>query len=144
MLIFGTNMELINDTKMFLLSQFEMNDLEEEKIIFDVKIKKKMKTICPCVNLITLRKFNSFNVSPVRTPYDASKHLKKNKRDNVSQLEYKRIIGIFMYLINYSRPDIAYSVSRLSRYTHNPDKCHCDVLRHLLRYLKGTKLLFAL
>ncbi|KAL0431331.1 UNVERIFIED_CONTAM: Retrovirus-related Pol polyprotein from transposon TNT 1-94 [Sesamum radiatum] len=44
-----------------------------------------------------------------------------------------------MFLINYTRPDIAYVVSKLSRYTHNPNKEHWDVLHRLLRYLKGTR-----
>ncbi|KAL0560738.1 hypothetical protein IC582_001151 [Cucumis melo] len=42
-----------------------------------------------------------------------------------------------MYLMNYTRPDIACAVCRLSRYTHNHDRYHWDALRHLLRYLKG-------
>ncbi|KAL0285601.1 UNVERIFIED_CONTAM: Retrovirus-related Pol polyprotein from transposon TNT 1-94 [Sesamum angustifolium] len=43
-----------------------------------------------------------------------------------------------MFLMNYTRPDIAYAVSRLSRYTHNPNNEHWNALRRLLRYLKGT------
>ncbi|KAL0413798.1 UNVERIFIED_CONTAM: Retrovirus-related Pol polyprotein from transposon TNT 1-94 [Sesamum radiatum] len=62
--------------------------------------------------------------------------LKKNKGDSVSQADYAKIIGSVMFLMNYTRPDIAYAVSRLSRYTHNPNKDHWDALRRLLRYLK--------
>ncbi|KAA0065951.1 ty1-copia retrotransposon protein [Cucumis melo var. makuwa] len=47
----------------------------------------------------------------LRTPFDASKHLKKNKGDSVSQPGYAKIIGSVMYLINYTRPDIAYAVT---------------------------------
>ena len=57
----------------------------------------------------------------------------------MSQLEYAKIIGSVMYLMNYTKPDIAYVVSRLRRYTHNPDRYHWDTLCHLLRYLQGTK-----
>ncbi|KAA0052032.1 ty1-copia retrotransposon protein [Cucumis melo var. makuwa] len=85
-----------------------------------------------------LKKFDSFDVSPVRTPFDTSKYLKKNKGDSVSQPEYAKIIGSVMYLMNYTRSDIAYDVSRLSRYTHNPDRYHGDALCYMLRYLKGT------
>ena len=74
----------------------------------------------------------------MRTPYDASKHLKKNKGESVSQPDYAKIIGSVMYLMNHTRPGIAYVVSRLSRYTHNPNRYHWDASRHLLRYLKGT------
>ncbi|KAL2241725.1 UNVERIFIED_CONTAM: Retrovirus-related Pol polyprotein from transposon TNT 1-94 [Sesamum indicum] len=40
--------------------------------------------------------------------------------------------------MNYTRPDIAYAISRLSRYTHNPNNEHWNTLRRLLRHLKGT------
>lgn len=41
--------------------------------------------------------------------------------------------------MNCTRPDITYTMSRLSRYTHNPSNEHSTVLYHLLKYLKGTK-----
>lgn len=85
-----------------------------------------------------LKKFNRFDVIPVRTPYDSSTQLLKNKRNNVSQLEYAKIIRSFMNLMNYSRSDIAHAVSRLSRYTHNPSNEHWNALKRLLNYLKCT------
>ncbi|KAL0553398.1 hypothetical protein IC582_007293 [Cucumis melo] len=141
MLIFGTNMELITDTKLFLSSHFEMKDLGEADAILGVKIRKKKTGLSLCLSHYMkkiLKKFDSFDVSPVRTPFDSSKHLKKNKGDNVSQPEYAKIIGSVMYLMNYTRPDIAYAINRLSRYTHNLDRYHWDALHHVLRYLKGT------
>ena len=140
MLIFGTNMELINDTKLFLSSHFEMKDLGIIGLIPGVKIRKNENDLYLCQSHYVekiLKKFDSFDVSSVRTPYDCSKHLKKNKENSVSQLEYAKIIGSVMYFMNYTRPNIAYVVSKLSRYTHNLDRYHWDALRHLLRYLKG-------
>ena len=43
-----------------------------------------------------------------------------------------------MYLMNSTRPDIAYSVSRLSRYTSSPRRDHWNALIRVLRYLKYT------
>ena len=60
----------------------------------------------------------------MRTPYEANKNLKKNKGDSVSQSKYAKIICSVMHLMNYTRPDITYVVSRLSRYTHNSDRYH--------------------
>ena len=39
----------------------------------------------------------------------------------MGQAEYAQIIGSLMHLMNFFRPDIAYAVCRLSRYTHNPN-----------------------
>ena len=73
------------------------------------------------------------------TPYDANSQLKKNRSESVPQLEYAQIIGSLMHLMNHKRPDIAYKVCRLSRYTHSPNHDHWNALVRLLRYLKGTK-----
>ena len=37
-----------------------------------------------------------------------------------------------------TRPDIAYAVSYLGRFNHNPHPEHWTAIKHLLRYLKGT------
>ena len=85
-----------------------------------------------------LKKFNHFDCDPVRTPYDPSIHLKKNRGSPVAQSKYAKIIGSVMFLLNCTRLDIAYVVSRLSRYTHNPTYEHWNALTRLLRYLKCT------
>ena len=43
-----------------------------------------------------------------------------------------------MYIINCTRPDIAYVVSKLSRYTSNLGEDHWKALVQVLRYLKYT------
>ncbi|XP_069150312.1 secreted RxLR effector protein 161-like [Solanum lycopersicum] len=84
-----------------------------------------------------LKKFDCFDVVPVRTFYDPSIHLKRNKESSIYQIEYAKIIGSAMFLLNYTRADIAYDVSRLSRYTHNPNSEHWNALHRLLKYLRG-------
>ena len=53
------------------------------------------------------------------TSYDANTHLMKNQGDLVGQSEYAKIIRSLMHLMNFSRPDIVYTVCRLSKYTQN-------------------------
>ena len=43
-----------------------------------------------------------------------------------------------MYLMNATMPNIAYSVSRFSRYTSHPGKDHWEALVRVLRYLNYT------
>ena len=44
-----------------------------------------------------------------------------------------------MYVMNFTRPDIAYSVSKLSRYTSNPGVDHWKAIIRVLRYLRYTQ-----
>ena len=43
-----------------------------------------------------------------------------------------------MYLMNCIRPDITFSVGRLSRYTQSPNQDHRTIVRRVLKYLRGT------
>ena len=43
-----------------------------------------------------------------------------------------------MYLANCTRPDIAFSVNLLARYSSTPTLRHWNRVKHLLRYLRGT------
>ena len=44
-----------------------------------------------------------------------------------------------MYLMNCTRPDITYAVSKLSRYTSNPSDQHWTALLRVLGYVLHTK-----
>ena len=41
------------------------------------------------------------------------------------------------YLANKTRPNIAYAVGGLSRYTNNPNQEHWNALERIFKYLKG-------
>jgi hypothetical protein len=73
------------------------------------------------------------------TPYDANSQLKKHRGHPVAQSKYAQIIQNLMHLINFTRPNIAYAVSRLSRYTHNPNHEYWSTLVRLMKYLRGKK-----
>ena len=45
----------------------------------------------------------------------------------------------FLSNCNAMRPDIAYAVNRLASYMANPSLQHIGALKHILRYLSGTR-----
>lgn len=53
--------------------------------------------------------------------------------------EYRSIIGSLLYLANHSRPDIAASVTILSRHVQKPRDVDLINAKNIIRYLKGTK-----
>ena len=69
-------------------------------------------------------RFGHFDTKPVSTPYNANTHLMKNRGHPVGQAEYAQIIESLMHLMNFSKPDVASAMCRLSRYTHNPNNDH--------------------
>ena len=120
MLIFGTSLEVVCEIKKFLGSKFDMKDLGETKVILGIKITRTPKGLKLSQEHYIekiLKKFEHFDCKLMSTPYDLSSQLKKNKEHSVAQTEHAQIIGSLMYLTNYTRLDIAYVVSRLSRYT---------------------------
>ena len=141
LLIFGTSFDVMHDTKCFLASNFDIKNLGEANIILGIKIFRDNDCIILSqshhVEKI-LKKFEHFDMSPMSTPFDSKVHLFKNHGDSVSQDKYAQIIGSLMFLTNCTRLDIAYTVGRLIRYTHNPSIEHWDAISRLLRYLKGT------
>jgi hypothetical protein len=51
----------------------------------------------------------------------------------------KSIVGMLLYLSTNSRPDIAFAVSQVGRFTHNPKKSHAAAVKTIVRYLHRTR-----
>ncbi|XP_068730639.1 uncharacterized protein [Montipora capricornis] len=87
-----------------------------------------------------LKKFGMENCKAVATPADPNSKLTQADSDNVpyNQFEYQSVVGSLLYLSSVSRPDIAFAVSNVARYSSNPTKEHWVALKRILRYLKGT------
>lgn len=51
---------------------------------------------------------------------------------------YQRAVGSLMYAMLCTRPDIAFAVSVVSRYSANPTKEHINAAKRILRYLRAT------
>ncbi|CAM8923728.1 unnamed protein product [Rhodiola kirilowii] len=118
-----------------------MKDMGEADVILGIRIKRENKGLALSQSHYVekvLKKFNCLNCSPVSTPMDSNVKLLPNTGDAVSQLEYSQVIGCLMYAMTSTRPDIAYAVGKLSRYTSNPSTHHWEAIRRVLKYLKGT------
>jgi hypothetical protein len=141
-LIFGTSLKLIKEVKDFLSQKFEMKDLGEADVILNIKlIKGENGGVTLSQTHYVEKMLSQFcysNSKTALTPYDANLVLRKNLRIMVDQLRYSHIIGSLMYLASATRPDIAYAVSRLSRFVSNPGSEHWRALERVMRYLVGT------
>ena len=90
-----------------------MKDLGEAEAILGIKITRtpnELKLSQEHYVEKILRKLEHFDCKPVSTTYDPNSQLKEYREHSVAQIEYAQIIGILIYLMNYTRPDIAYAV----------------------------------
>ncbi|KAL4037947.1 hypothetical protein IC575_001550 [Cucumis melo] len=133
MLIFGSNLHVINDVKSMLSVNFDMKDLGEADVILDIKITRIENGISLYQSHYIekiLKKYNYFDSKPACTPYDSSVKLFKNTGDSVNQSEYASIIGNLRYATDCTRLDIAYVVGLLCRFTSRPSLEHWNAIEN--------------
>ncbi|KAM7494813.1 hypothetical protein LguiB_029422 [Lonicera macranthoides] len=141
LLIFCSNIHVVNNVKSMLCENFDMKDLGEANVILGIKITKTEKGLSLDQSHYiekTLRKYNYSDCKPACTPYDPSVKLFKNTGDSVRQTEYASIIGSLRYATDCTRPDIAYAVGVLCRFTSSPSIEHWHAIERVMRYLKRT------
>ena len=52
--------------------------------------------------------------------------------------KYRSIVGCLSYLVNMTRPDLAFSFSQLSKFLQCPGDAHLAAAYRMLAYVKGT------
>ena len=141
-LIIGSNDRMIKSTKNMLNARFDMKDMGLADLILGIKIIKRPDGLVLSQSHYVdkiLGKFNKDDNQLANTPFDTNIQLTKNHGECISQGEYARVIGSLMYLMSCTRPDIAFAVSKLSRYTSNPGVIHWKAIVRVMRYLRYTR-----
>ena len=85
-----------------------------------------------------LNRFKMEDANQIDTPIATATKLDlKGTSSSVDQKLYRGMIGSLLYL-TASRPDIVFSVGLYVRFQTNPKESHLQVVKRILRYLKGT------
>lgn len=86
-----------------------------------------------------LKKTKMTNAAPIATPMCSNTTLTLLSGSPLADpTEYRAVIGSLQYL-SLTRPDISYSVNKLSQFMHQPTTDHWTAAKRILRYLVGTK-----
>ncbi|KAE8251482.1 hypothetical protein A4X13_0g3976 [Tilletia indica] len=94
-----------------------------------------------------LARFGMSDCNPAKTPMDSKSSLRKSV-DGEARADirlYQAIIGCLAYLAQGTRPDLAYAVSTLGKFSSDPSSLHLIAAKRVLRYLRktsGAKLAF--
>ena len=134
-----------------LRKRFKLRDLGPVSFLLGVHItrNRSSKSLSlsqrQCI-LDILSKIGMADYNPVSTPLDPSHKLSTLQSPQTDaeaaemrSIPYREAVGSLMYLAIATRPDIAYAVGVLSRFSSNPGMAHWKAVKHLFRYLQGTK-----
>ncbi|KAJ4715159.1 Retrovirus-related Pol polyprotein from transposon TNT 1-94 [Melia azedarach] len=142
-----SNVQKLND---LLSVEFEMQDLGAARKILGMEIyrdRSKKKLFLSQKGYIQkiLSRFGMSTAKPIDTPSAANAHLSVafapksvEEKEYMSRVPYASAVGSLMYAMVCSRPDLAQSVSVVSRFMGEPGKEHWQAVKRIFRYLKGT------
>jgi hypothetical protein len=108
---------VINEVKTFLCQSFNIKDMGEVDVIWNIKLIKGENEITLTQSHYVEKVLSHFGYKENKsspTPYDTSLILRKNKRIDRDQLIYSQMIRSLMYLASVTRSDILFVVSKLS------------------------------
>nr|CAN75946.1 hypothetical protein VITISV_012979 [Vitis vinifera] len=149
MVVTGNDPEERKALQNYLFREFEMKDLGPLKYFLGIEVSRSSEGIFLSQRKYALDLLQDTGMSgcqPVNTPIEEGLKLcLKPNQVSTDKGRYQRLVGRLMYLA-HTRPDLAYALSVMSQYMHNPGEQHMNAVMHILRYLKnasGKGILFA-
>ncbi|KAJ4710008.1 Retrovirus-related Pol polyprotein from transposon TNT 1-94 [Melia azedarach] len=150
MLIAAENKSDVQKLKDLLSVKFEMKDLGAARKILGMEIyrnRSKKKLFLSQKGYIQkiLSRFGMSTAKPIDTSSAANAHLSVafvpksvEEKEYMSRVPYASAVGSLMYAMVCTRPDLAQSVSVVSRFMGEPGKEHWQAVKRIFRYFKGT------
>ena len=144
-LLAGKSDQRIKEVKNALSNKFDVKDMGKLEYFLGVKINQNLSNGDiwlgqPSYTQLLLQEFGMTDAKSAKTPTNSSIKLRKrsegSKETNLEK--YQSAVGRLMYLAMRTRPDIAYAVCSVAKYTSNPSEEHWTAVKHILRYLAGT------
>jgi len=146
LLLVGNSKSDIMELKGEFKQRFEMKDLGPVAVMLGVEVtrdrtNRKLYISQKEYTEQVLSRFGMEQSRPVTTPMEriSSKTMSEPSDPAPTDVPYRQAIGSLIYLVTGSRPDIAFAVSRLSKYLENPLQSHWVAVKRVFRYLAGTR-----
>ena len=93
-----------------------------------------------------LARYGMADSKPVSTPMTPGLCLSRDQSPQTAEdrafmrtVHYGGAIGSLQYLSCTTSPDIAYTDGQLASFTSDPGVAHWQAIKHLFRYIQGTK-----
>ena len=151
LIIATDSVEEMQRVKSELTSKWSMKDMGALESILGIRVLRNRQDKTITLNQEKyidnlLLKFKLGDVRAASTPLAPGCALSKamspqtEKERTLARMQpYRELVGSLMYLMVCTRPDIAFAISQLSRYTSNHGSGHWSALMHVIRYVKGSR-----
>ncbi|CAJ2663478.1 unnamed protein product [Trifolium pratense] len=140
-IVTGDNEEEQQMLSQHLAKEFEIKTLGKLKYFLGIEVAHSKKGIfISQQKYITdlLQETGKTACKPACTPIDPNIKLGNAEEDvAVNKERYQRLVGKLIYL-SHTRPDVAFAVSLVSQFMHQPKEIHLQAALRIVQYLKGT------
>jgi len=72
------------------------------------------------------------------TPIDWSYGVERNLTMSDNRFPYRQVVENLLFLSQVTKSDIAFAVNYVSRFLNNPTSVHWNMVKRIIRYVKGT------
>ncbi|KAK3006834.1 hypothetical protein RJ639_015528 [Escallonia herrerae] len=131
----------ITSLQEYLATEFEMKNLGGLKYFLGIEVSRSTQGIFLSQRkyvLDLLAETGMLECKPADTPIVQNHGLREHQAQIPTNKErYQRLVGKLIYL-SHTRPDIAFAVSLVSQFMHNPSKDHMNAVIRILQYLKSS------
>lgn len=146
LLIAGPSKNDISEIKRALNGRFQMSDLGPCTHYLGISVRRDRANRSIYLSQRGyiekfLKDLGMWDVKTAVTPLDSSRLPEAPQGYQAADAlksKYQRAVGLLMYAMLGTRPDIAYAVSVVSRFSANPTTDHWLAVQRILRYLRGT------
>ena len=140
-IIASNNTEHVERLKKMLDSRFKLEDLGNLKYFLSLEVARSKKGISLSQRHYALQRLSNVDALgyKLRTiPMVPNIKLSTKEGDLLEDpTTYRRLIEKLLYL-TITRPDLPYSVERLSQFLSRPRGPHMEAAQQVLRYIKGS------
>ena len=142
-LISGSDIDIVNQIQVKLSERFQIKDLGKVKYFLGIQIQQDSKgdyfinQEAYIDKIISESKLS--DAKPSKFPLDTGYYKLQNSELLPDNEEYRKLIGMLLYISTNSRPDISSSVSILSQKVSKPSRLDLNEVKRIIRYLSCTK-----
>jgi hypothetical protein len=140
-IITSSNSSAIDNLLSSLQTDFAVKDLGSLHYFLGIEVIRNTAGILLSQKqyiLDLLKRTNMLEAKPVSSPMASSTSLSAHEGEPFpDQTLFRSTVGALQYL-SLTRPDIAFTVNKLSQFMHKPTLLHWQSVKCLLRYLKHT------